>query len=314
MKNLLLTSTITLSLLAASCKKEEPQPLDLPTSNLSGLFFQKLNDAKQNFTINASVYNEIVGDNGVKIMIPANAFEDANGNIVTGNVTVELIEVLDQTSMIMMNKPTTSGGNLLVSGGELKLTVTQSGNKLYLSDGSALDVMVPAANPDPNMLLFDGTENSEGDVDWILSTDDSTGFADSTVIVTDSTFFGSDDYYWFSWTDSTMGWINCDYFYNDSNPLTTVTLDLDAQYTVSSAACFLHFSTINSVASFYWDGTNFYANGLPETMTATVVCISEIDGDYFSAFVPITISTNLIVQPTMTATTLADIETAIDNL
>jgi len=314
MKNLLLTSTVVLSLLAMSCKKEEPQPQPQPTSNLEGLFDQNIIDAKQNFTINSSIYNEIVGENGVKIMVPANSFEDANGNIVSGNVSLELIEILDQKSMILLNKPTVSNGEILVSGGQIKLTVTQSGNKLYLSDGAALNVMVPTANPDPQMLLFDGTENTAGDVNWILSTDDSTGFADSTIIVTDSTFFGSSDYYWFSWTDSTMGWVNCDYFWNDSNPLTTISCDLDDVYDISNTACFIHFTNINSVASLYWNGTLFNGTGVPETTVATIVCISEIGGDYFSAFVPITVTTNLTITPTMNATTLAAIETEIGNL
>ena len=315
MKNLLLTSTIIVSLLAASCKKEEPQPEPVPTtSNLGGLFDQNVTDAKQNFTINASIYNEIIGDNGVKIMVPANSFEDANGNIVSGNVTLELIEVLDQTSMIMMNKPTTSNGGILVSGGQIKLTASQSGSQLFLADNAYLDVMVPTTNADPNMLLFDGTEDSNGDVDWILSTDDTTGYADSTIIVTDSTFLGSSDYYWFSWTDSTMGWINCDYFYYDSNPLTNVYCDLEAQYDYTNTACFIHFSNINSLASLYWSGTNFSSTGIPETTVATIVCISEISGNYFSAFVPITVTTNLTVNPTMSATTLSAFEAEVDNL
>jgi hypothetical protein len=49
-------------------------------------------------------------------------------------------------------------------------------------------------------------------------------------------------------------------------------------------------------------------------MAVTVVCISEISGNYYSAFVPVTVTTNIIVPITMTATTLADFEAAVANL
>lgn len=247
-------------------------------------------------------------------MIPANSFEDANGNLVSGTVTLSLIEILDQSSMILMGMPTTSGGDILVSGGQLNLTATQNGSTVYLADAAAITVMVPTSGYDPNMQLFEGIADTEGDVDWILSVDDSTSLPDSVGFVPDSTggFFGG--YYYFDWTDSTLGWINCDYFYLSGDPLTTLTADLDAAYNNTNTAVYLHFSSLNSIAPLYWDGTNFSSNSIPENEVLTIVCISEISGTYYSAFVPVTVSANLIVPVTMNATTLSDIETAINNL
>ena len=316
MKNLFLIALALFTLVFTSCKKDEP-PTPTPeptTSNLSGMFTQNLNNAKQTFTFNASVYTEIVGQNGVKVLIPANSFKYANGSTVTGTITFELIELLDQASMILTNKPTTSNGQILVSGGQMKLTATQSGSPIYLKANASVSVMVPTSNPDFAMQLFDGTENGNGQVDWILSVDDSLGSPDSVIIVNDSLGGSWSDYYYFEFDDSTLGWINCDYFWNNPNPQTTVTANLPTGHGQTNSNVFLHFSTINSVAGVYWNGTTFLTTGIPVGTSATLICISEISGTYYSAFIPITVVTNHVENPTMSVTTLADIQATIASL
>lgn len=315
MKNLLLNSMLAFGVLMISCKKDEvPEPDPQPTSNLSSVFNDNLSDAKQSFTINAGVYNEITGTNGVKIGVPANSFVTASGSPVTGNITISLVEILDQSNMILMDMPTTSGTNVLVSGGQLNVTASQSGSTIYLDDNASVSVMVPTNAFDSNMQLFDGVVDSDGDVDWILSTDDSSGMADSVIFVPDSSggFFGG--YYYFDWADSSLGWINLDYFYSNPDGVTDMTIDLSADYNQTNTAVFLHFSSLNSISGAYHNGTDFVAYGAPIGEAVTIVCISEISGQYYSAFVPVTITSGLVVPVTMNATTLADIETAINNL
>jgi hypothetical protein len=313
MKKILFNSLFVFGALLISCKKQEIIPPPAATSNLTNYFDDNRDAAIQTFSINASTSNQFTGSNGVIVTVPANAFTYANGNPVTGTITMNLIEILDQSSMILMGMPTTSNGEILVSGGQINLTAMQGSTPVYLTNGS-VSVMVPTSNFDSQMALFEGIENSEGDVDWILSVDDSTSMPDSLGFVPDSSggFFGG--YYYFDWSDSTMGWINCDYFYADPNPLTSLTADMSSDYNSSNTAAYLHFSSINSVASLYHSGGDFSASGIPEGMAVTVVCISEISGNYYSAFVPVTVTTNIIVPITMTATTLADFEAAVANL
>ncbi|MBK7128921.1 MAG: hypothetical protein IPM74_02920 [Crocinitomicaceae bacterium] len=315
MKNLLLNSMLAFSILMVSCKKDEvPEPDPQPTSNLSSLFNDNFSDAKQSFTINAGVYNEITGVNGVKIGVPANSFVTASGSPVTGSITISLVEILDQSNMILMDMPTTSGTNVLVSGGQLNVNASQSGSTIYLADNASISVMVPTDAYDSNMQLFDGVVDSNGDVDWILSTDDSSGMADSVIFVPDSSggIYGA--FYYFEWSDSSLGWINCDYFYNNPDGTTSITIDLAADYNQTNTAVYLHFSSINSISGVYYNGADFIALGSPINEAVTIVCISEISGQYYSAFVPVTITSGLVVPVTMNATTLADIETAINNL
>lgn len=317
MKKSILIAAVFGTLAVTSCKKEEPTPPPVNnTSSLSNYFTNNLNDEKQAFTINASTYNEIVGAEGVKIMIPANSFKDASGNNVTGNMTIELIEILDQSKMILTGMPTTSNGSLLVSGGQLNVKATQSGSQVYLKNTSSIQVMVPTSAPDMNMALFDGITDSNGDVNWVPLDTDTSGAADSVIVVQDSTGGSWGNYYYFNWSDSTLGWINCDYFYASPDPLTTLSAALSSDYDATNTAVYIHVSSINSIAPLWYDGTNFasYTNSIPVGLSVTVVCISEINGDYFSAFVPVTVTANMVVPVTMNATTLAAIENDILNL
>ena len=54
--------------------------------------------------------------------MPPNSFVNSNGNTVTGSINLELIEVFKVSDMVWLNKTTTSNGELLVSGEQIKLT------------------------------------------------------------------------------------------------------------------------------------------------------------------------------------------------
>lgn len=313
MKKLKLATTLLgLSILLFSCNKTEPIPPPEHTSDLGGLFEDNVTNAIQLFSVDAGTWQEFTGSNGVKVTIPANSFEYANGNIVTGTIDFELIEVLDQSSMILLNKPTTSNGEILVSGGEIKLTASQNGTTVYLADNATISIQVPTDAPTGQMGLFTGIEDAEGNVEWVENTTDS-----SLVVVQDSAGGNWSEYYYFEWpqSDSALGWINCDYFWNNPNPSTTVSIITPEDYDYSNTAVFLHFSTINSIMGCYWDGTDsFDAANIPTGTTATAVCISEIDGDYYSNFTPISVTANYSVTVTMNSTTYNDIVNDINNL
>ena len=46
-----------------------------------------------------------------------------------------------------------------------------------------------------------------------------------------------------------IGWINCDYFYNSTDPLTQVEVVLPDTFNGNNSAVFIYYSDINSVAS-----------------------------------------------------------------
>lgn len=314
---LLFGLALGLTVTLGSCKKNNPpEENDKYIADMAAFFESNRVSATQTFTIDGGTFNMITGSQGTKIMIPANSFVDATGSPVTGSVTLELLEILDQDDMIFLNAQTVSNGQLLVSGGELNLQASQSGNPVFLTTGQSLYVEVPTANPNPQMQLFSGVMEN-GNLNWNLSVD-SSGSADSIIIVQDSTGGSWGDYYYFAWDDPSLGWINCDYFWGASN-LTDVTVLLRGPHTWMNTNVFIHFSTINSVLSMYGDWNDLTnqtlkSGNIPEGMAVTFVCISEISGSYYSAFVPATIVTNHIETIDLSPTTLTDFLDDLDNL
>ncbi|MBL4705308.1 MAG: hypothetical protein JKY54_12355, partial [Flavobacteriales bacterium] len=243
----LLAATI---LVVSSCKKEEPvitpnTPGSSGTSNLSSLFDDNVANATQSFTINTSIWNQVTGAQGTRVYIPAGSFQDASGNAVTGTVEIRMVEILDLTDVILMNKPTVSGGQLLTTGGELKVNAYQGGNVLGLTPGANITFMVPTAAPDNNMNLFLGTPGTQLDVEWVPA--DSLGVLDSVAVIGDTTGAGGwTDYYYFDITGDSLGWINCDYFYADPSPKTTVSVVPNGAHDETNTTVYIHISSINS--------------------------------------------------------------------
>jgi hypothetical protein len=134
---------VSISMLA-SCRKERT---DIKTSNdleQVKAFFEANAPKYQSFTIDASVGGTITTSKGTKINFPAGIFKNGAGQIVTGNVTVDVKDILSASDMLLGNRPTDAGGKMLVSFGEMTVKASQNGAPLQLRNDSAR-VQVPLA-------------------------------------------------------------------------------------------------------------------------------------------------------------------------
>jgi len=184
-----------------------------------------------------------------------------------------------------------------------------------LAPGVAVQVQIPTTNVDNQMALFTWCQTSTGDVNWVTTLGDTTQ-QDSIIIVSDTIGnCGWQDYYYFD----SLGWINCDYFYDSTVATTNVIAQLDTIYNYTNTQFYMVFPSINSVASLYSNYsinngtfTNYYS--IPVGLTVTFVCVSEIDGVYYSAFVNSTLVINHNESISMTQTTLSAIQSEINGL
>ncbi|HIF14806.1 MAG TPA: hypothetical protein EYQ86_05605, partial [Bacteroidetes bacterium] len=187
MKNISLISLAiaAIILFTYSCKKnEQVDPLyysnngsvtNQITSSIQE-FFNENKEESQFFTVDASSYNMVEGNQGIRIYFNPNSFKDQNGQIISGNVDIELIEIMTKSEMIHSNKPTNYPGNpndpnddeILVSGGEFYINATQNGSDLVLNNQA--QVRIPVDNPVTNMELFSGTASDDIGMEWTLDT------------------------------------------------------------------------------------------------------------------------------------------------
>lgn len=302
---LLVLSTLTFY----ACDQEEPEKV----SELIAFFDSNLANATQTFTVEAASTSTITGAKGTRIQVFPNSFQDDDGNIVSGSIDIELTEILDLKDMVMMNKPTTSEGRLLTTGGELKVSALQNGQALNLSPNARMVFNVPTTTADPNMELFLGQESDDGTVEWLTA--DTLGLTGDSLIAIEDT---ANLYYWFNigdYGDDDWGWINCDYFYGDSNPTTSISIKPNEGHDATNTNVWLYVPSANSLAGTFWNGTDaFVFNQIPESLSVTVIALSEIEDEYFSSFSTITVTTDHTVDITLAPTTLTQFEADLENL
>jgi hypothetical protein len=113
------------------------------------------------FNIDNTRDTVIETQNGIIFHIPANAFGDVN------TYDLEIKVALDALDIMEAELSTMSDSNLLATAGMFKITATKDGVELQLADGKKITAQVPTDEVDPDIMLFDGVEDSTGNVNWV---------------------------------------------------------------------------------------------------------------------------------------------------
>lgn len=277
---------------------------------IRGAFEANLADATQEFQLDAVNGGSLIGANGVVVNFPPNAFRTQSGGLVTGSVTVRLIEVLDLADMIMLNTTTVGNDNgtlrLLKSGGAVRVSASQGGNELALGP-MGMSITVPAQVFDPSMSVF--TANRTGGEELVWTEEDSASI--------DSTFMewpnGGTGMGYYLQVDS-LQWINCDYFpWSTQN--TTIAAVTPSEVPDDSTLVWFVFPDLNAVAGTYAATNNTFTFGqVPVGLQAVAVGLTRNGSQYSSAFTSFTTSANGSVGLSFQPTTLAVFEAAVGAL
>ena len=326
MKNFSFSLVVIFSVLFFFSCEKETETIILPSninttpnsSQINKFFEDNLDEATQTINVNSSASNQsISSDKGIVYTFGSNTFINTLGNPVSGSFNIELVEALTKKEMMLLNRPTfTHSGRLLVSGGVVYLNATQNGQQLSINDSDPVMVSIPTNNDIP-MDFFDGSFDNQGGFGWDESEDD-TVITNTNGNGQDTTFF--EDFFSFDFEIDSIGWINCDYFYNSADPLTQVEVVLPDTFNGDNSAVFIYYSDINSVASlsdYDTDGTfDLGASySTPVGMEVTFVVISESDGTFFYNFVTNTITQDHVeVISALTSVTEAELEVLLNNL
>lgn len=296
-----------------SCEKKNDPPAPSPNSQSINQFFSENKKQGEFFTVDATTTTTVTGAQGTEITIPANSFVTANGTLVTGNVTIELIEIFDKSDMILSNRPTVSNGQILVSAGEIYINATQNGNDLEIGDNKLITIETPADTIDYSMTLFTGADSS-GQFNWTpVVVNDTTNPIQQDTGTSSPWFYCNPTFpYNYIYGINQLGWINCDYFWYDSNPSTTVTVNF-TNHISEEIAVYLVFKNINSAMRVYnWSG-NFSQGNIPAGSQITVVAVSLKDGKMYLSKQDITVTTNHIVSLTFSEVSQAQLESELNS-
>lgn len=122
--------------------------------------------SSQKYTVSGTTPSTITGLGGTRIKINPADFETVDGKPVTGDIEVELKELDSPEKMALAGAPTMSDGNTIISGGSYYFGMSAGGQELKLKEGSTMEVDLPQIVDDPDMEVYLGEVDGNGNVNW----------------------------------------------------------------------------------------------------------------------------------------------------
>ena len=298
-------------LVFAACDKTETTTPN-PPANTAGenypsieSFYAKIAVPTQKYTIGTEADASFTTPQGTIVKIPANCFVDANGNPVTGNVTVEFKDLYQKSDMLFSKMPTTTiYGTPLKSAGEFFIRVKQGNTTLQTANVITVQQPLNGLPFDPNMAPFIAvTDSMKKGKAWQPQKFDSSNSPGQYVF----------KLYRFSSPLDSGTWCNSDNSsFFSSYTQTKLTLHQTDIADSFHTDVFLLFKGVRSMIHVYkGSGNDFPYSYAPQGMECTLVAAGVRGGKLYSAFVPITISANQTVNFTLKQTTSDDFERAV---
>ncbi len=302
MKNLTLITLVLVSILFG-CKKDKAN--DDTTLTLAE-FNSKFTVPTQKFNGTGGAAFSITGAKGMKFDFPANAFIDNNGNPVAGSVVVSLKEVLSKKDIVLSGKVTESNGQLLITGGEFQILASQNGQALRLNPAVTVNVKVPTTLNTDAMNLFVWAPTGVSDSTWVL---------DQKARVV-----SSPDFYQFNLPS--FGWVNCDYFYTNPNPKTTITATpvyAGAVPSIKDQRAYMVFDDLKTVVGLPFvlsiNKHRSYENSMPIGLKGKLIILStDVNNVIYFGHASFTVSANLNLDVAVGPATAAQIDAVLNTL
>jgi hypothetical protein len=276
-----------------------------PVSELENLL------KKENFvdSLDATAGGTFQTSEGLTVIVLPGSLQLPNGVTATGKIYVETLLIKQRGDMVRVDKPTTSNGRLLVSGGEIFVRIRKGNEELHLAPAKTITIKHNDSSPSSQMKLFYGDESDPQRFNWLPVTSNSRAI----IAVTASGY---------EIISEQLRWINCDYFVDTSGPRVNVTASLPADYTNANTDVYLVFKDIKSVAGMYGDARSkkFTSSKVPAGKVAVVVSITKKGANsYYLSHENITtgqpnVNSNHVVPLKPQPTSLSDIKAYLNTL
>ena len=280
-KKIFLIPLVLMAVLFTSCGKDTDIFIPDPTSpgldtnwvaavtDLSPVSEVKKLLRKENMvdSMDASVGGTFQTTEGLTVIVLPQSLMLPSGQLASGKIYVETILVKRKGDMVRLDKPTTSFGRVLISGGEIFIRIRKENEELHLAPGKGIYIKYTDPAPNRLMKLFYGDESNPERFNWIAA-DNQTG---NNLV---DTMANPSGYQLFS---SKLHWLNCDYFADTSGQRVNVVASLPADYTNANTTVYLVFKELQSVVGMYGDATTkkFSSPKAPTGKVAIIISITK---------------------------------------
>jgi hypothetical protein len=120
----------------------------------------------QVFQLNPERDTIIETQQGIVIAVPAHAFKQANGNVPTKTIDLEIKEAMTAAQIMNAGLSTKSNDKLLETGGMFYINAREGTENLVIDQSKPLNVNVPVNNNKNDMMLFKGERTADGGINW----------------------------------------------------------------------------------------------------------------------------------------------------
>lgn len=202
---------------------------------------------------------------GLTIIFQQQSLLFPNGLPVTGKIYVESFLIKQKGDMVRMDKPTTSNGRILISGGEIFIRLRKENEELHLAPGKNIYLKYADAPPSPLMKIFLGDESNPERFNWLPSIDSSqNNFLRTT----------TDGY---EMSINKLRWINSDYFADTTGQRIRISTSLPPDYINANTAVYLIFKEQRTVMAIHGDFNTrkFSVANIPTGKQVIIVSITK---------------------------------------
>jgi hypothetical protein len=123
----------------------------------------------ESFSIDPTKDTLIKCKKGSMLKLVANSLVLEDGSAPSGPVKIDIIECYTTKDFIGNKLVTSSGNQILETGGMLNIGVTNNGKNLKIKEGKNYTVYFPSEDKKDGMQLFYGNHNANGNTDWTLA-------------------------------------------------------------------------------------------------------------------------------------------------
>lgn len=128
---------------------------------------------KQKFKLSVDTVSFLVAEKGTVIYVQPGSFTDENGKTVTGEISLEVSEVITMQDFVKVGISTMAGEKILETGGTFYIQASKDGKPLKINPKVGLGLAIPSVEKKPDMQLFYGemikdSLNPNG-VNWVLA-------------------------------------------------------------------------------------------------------------------------------------------------
>ena len=284
-----------------SCKKDETNTTSNPThtNSMSG-FNAAHKKPLQDFTLNASLGGSISTTGGMEFFFPANALVNSAGNTVSGNVNVQIDEVITKADLFFNQISTHADGRPLNSGGAFKIKVTQGSEELSMAVGQQYHVWLTSNSTEPTMETYHGipTTDQFGIINWTTTPP---GFSPNVFTnTTDSATI-------YEMVLDEFNWINCDHPYDSLFSELNITLPTGSE---NCQIMVMDNSSMTAV-SLWGNSTTASWSYAPINKQLTVVVTCKTNEEYKLSVQTFYFTGQQITMPMLTTIGEADLEALI---